>query len=67
MGLLKLQHIVHHNAALVLSAMWSRGAGRARHVIYKLQGIIEHDILSGEFQQHGIIEELVYVNVLTQA
>ena len=32
-----------------------------------LNGIVEHDVLFGQFQQHGVIKELVDGDVLTQA
>ena len=32
-----------------------------------LNGIVEHDVLFGQFQQHGVVKELVDGDVLTQA
>ena len=32
-----------------------------------LNGIVEHDVLFGQFQQHGVVKELVDGNVFTEA
>ena len=32
-----------------------------------LNGIVEHDVLFGQFQQHGVIKELIDGDILTEA
>ena len=32
-----------------------------------LNGIVEHDILFGQFQQHGVVKELVDGDIFTEA
>lgn len=44
-------------------ALQGAGAARPPHS----HGIIEHNILFGELQQHGIIEELADAHIFTQA
>lgn len=41
----------------------SRGCQESRHS----HGVIEHNILLGELQQHGIIKELADAHILTQS
>lgn len=32
-----------------------------------LHGVVENDVLLGQFQQHGVVEELADAHILTQA
>ena len=32
-----------------------------------LNGIVEHDVFSGQFQQHGVVKELVDGDIFTEA
>ena len=32
-----------------------------------LNGIVEHDVLFGQFQQHGVVKELVDGDIFTEA
>lgn len=56
----------HTSSELPIQAQPTAGRGRCQQSRHS-HGVIEHDILLGELQQHRIIEELADAHVFTQA